>query len=715
MSAQHDLFATCGRGLAPLVGEELRALGAVNVEERTGGVAFAGSLEVAYRACLWSRVASRVLLPIARFSAPDDKSLYQGVQQVRWSDHLGLEQTLAVEFTQVRSQITHTQFGALRVKDAVVDQFREQTGERPSVDPARPDVRINVHIEDDSATVSIDLSGDSLHKRGWRAANVEAPLKENLAAALLLLGGWPTLSRQGAPLCDPMCGSGTLLIEAALIAMDEAPGLRRDYFGFLGWRGHDAELWRTLVHEAKAIRKPGAPMQIFGWDESPDAIRATQQNLKRTGLIGQITVAQRSLSALEAPGDRPGLLITNPPYGERLGEEVALRPVYQELGDLLKRRFPGWRAGVLTGSPELAKVIGLRPARRHVIWNGPIECRFLEIPISADKPKDDAGPSWRKPRPLGSGAEMFRNRLEKNQKHLAKWAKREGISCYRVYDADLPEYAVAIDRYEDALHVQEYAPPKTIEPETAAGRIDEIMQVAPLALEVAPEDVFLKVRRRQRPERQYTRQSDAGARREVHEGGYRFVVNLSDYLDTGLFLDHRRLRGMIKQLAQGRRFLNLFAYTGSATVYAAAGGARDTTSVDLSNTYLDWAAENLRLNQLDQRKNLLVRDDVLTWLPRQRDTWGLILMTPPTFSNSKKMPDSLDVQRDHVPLIRAAIDRLDTGGELLFSVHSRRFKLDEKALADLDIRNLTSKTVPNDFSRNPRIHATWRMARKGEQ
>lgn len=760
----HSFFATTSRGLEPLLADELRALASViDVEERRGGVAFRGPLEAGYRACLWSRTASRVLLPLARFTVRDERQLYDGVRSVRWADHLAPGRTFAVDFVgssnllgQPGAAITNSHYGALRTKDAIVDQLRDERGERPSIDRARPDVRINVHLggpsdgqpdeqidENDAAaptaTVAIDLAGQALHRRGWRADQGAAPLKENLAAALLLLLGWPELARAGAPLCDPMCGSGTLPIEAALMAIDRAPGLAREEqgvgFGFLGWAGHEAALWRRLVTEAherelrdeRALKRLPA---IVGWDHDAGAVRMALGNVVRAGLVGRVHVERRELSELALPAssreEEPrGLLVTNPPYGERLGDEEALVPLYELLGDLLRRRCLGWTGGVLTSSAKLAKAIGLRPARRHALWNGPIECRLLALPISSRAVHAGAqadgdqgsheGPRWRREREerertASPESAAFRNRVEKNLRHLRKWARREEVHCFRVYDADLPEYAVAVDLYEDAAQVQEYAPPASIDPDKARARLRDVMLVLPEVLGLPPERLRLKVRRRQQDGSQYEKLDAARSLREVREGGLRFLVNLDDYLDTGLFLDGRELRRLVGELSPGRDVLNLFCYTGTATVYAARGGARSTTSVDLSNTYLDWAERNLALNGLRGPQHRLVRADCLDWLASERRRYDLIYLAPPTYSRSKRMAGDFDVQRDHVDLLRRAASLLTDDGVLLFETNLRRFRLDEAALPELRAEELTAR--PLDFRRNPRIHSAWRITRR---
>ena len=398
-----NFFATTAKGMEALLAAELGALGAAAVEPRRAGVAFGGSLESAYRACLWSRVANRILLPLASFDAATPEALYAGVRAIEWGDHLGRGRTLAVDCSTSRSQITHSHYAALKTKDAIVDRLRDQRGARPDVDTARPDVRVNVYLHADRATVGIDLSGESQHRRGYRSRGAAAPLKENLAAAILLLAEWPRRAREGQPLIDPMCGSGTIPLEAALIAGDVAPGLRRDYFGCTGWRGHDPALWARLRREADGRAAAGLRRlpPIHGYDADGRAVRAAHANLAGAHLAGRVHVERRALSACAPIPGRgraadAGVLVANPPYGERLGDVETLGALYAELGDVLRRRFPGWTGYVLTGTPALAKRIGLRPSRRIVLYNGAIECRLLELPISTTPVRDEHGPRWRR-------------------------------------------------------------------------------------------------------------------------------------------------------------------------------------------------------------------------------------------------------------------------------------------------------------------------------
>jgi 23S rRNA (guanine2445-N2)-methyltransferase / 23S rRNA (guanine2069-N7)-methyltransferase len=710
-----QFFATTGRGLEPLLADELRALGAEQVRESRGGVMFAGTLRAAYAACLWSRTANRILFPLARFAAATPEALYAGVREIDWAEHLGPDGTLAVDFVSSRSGMTHTQYGAQKVKDAVVDQFRETTGSRPSVRLERPDLRLNVYLHRDEAQLALDLSGESLHRRGYRQEGTAAPLKENLAAALLLRAGWPAIAAAGGSLLDPMCGSGTLPIEAALIAADIAPGLQREYYGFLGWLGHVPAIWRQLRDEAQARREAGMARmpRITGFDADVQAVRAALANVELLGLGDKVHIERRVFSDAAPVDDKPGLFIVNPPYGERLGDADALIPLYGQIGDLLKQRFGGWQAAVFTGNPELGLRVGLKPRKSYQLFNGPIECRLSLFDINVRTPAEpdhDAGAD-----------DMLANRLRKNLRRLRRWAQRENVTNYRLYDADLPEYAVAVDLYQgDKLwvHVQEYAAPATVDAASAGRRLRTALRAIPDVLEIPPEQMFFKVRERQRGHAQYERLDQRDRYTEVSEGDCRLLVNFTDYLDTGLFLDHRPTRARIGELARGKHFLNLFCYTAAATVHAAKGGARRTTSVDMSRTYLDWAARNLRLNGFRSDRHDLIQADCLAWISEQsrrgREQYDLIFLDPPSFSNSKRMQQTFDVQRDHVDLLRQTATLLAPGGLLIFSNNLRRFRLDADAMPELDIRDITRDTIPMDFSRNPRVHHCFEVRRRAD-
>ena len=729
MSDRFELYLTCPKGLEGLLAEEARGLGLEDVREHTSAIRGEADMETAYRLCLWSRLGNRVLLVLKRFNMKNADDLYDGVNAVDWQDHLEATGSLAVEFSGHGSGIDNTHFGALKVKDAIVDKLRNAAGERPSVDKLNPDLRVHLRLERGEAILSLDLSGHSLHQRGYRLQQGAAPLKENLAAAVLIRAGWPRIAAQGGALADPMCGVGTFLVEAAMIAADIAPNLRRERWGFSAWLGHVPARWRKLHDEAKARAEAGLarpPLWIRGYEADPRLIQPGRNNVERAGLSDWIKIYQGEVGSFEPRPDQnqKGLVICNPPYGERLGDEASLLYLYQNLGERLRQACLNWEAAVFTGAPDLGKRMGIRSHKQYAFWNGALPCKLLLIRVQPDQfvtgerrqPERERGsePSEpvvsvaSEPARLSEGGQMFANRLQKNLKQLGKWAKRENITCYRVYDADMPEYALAIDLYHDWVHVQEYAAPRSIDPEKAQARLFDALAAIPQALNIDQSRVVIKRRERQSGTKQYERQSSQGQFTEVSEGGVKLLVNLTDYLDTGLFLDHRPMRMRIQREAAGKRFLNLFCYTATASVHAAKGGARSTTSVDLSKTYLDWARRNFSLNGFSD-KNRLEQGDVMAWLQACREEYELIFIDPPTFSNSKRMEGVFDVQRDHVELLDLAVARLAPGGVLYFSNNFRKFQLDEHLESRYAVEEISAKTIDPDFARNGKIHRAWKI------
>lgn len=715
--------------------QEVGEFGFEQVQERAGAVIASGELEAAYRACLWSRTAGRVLMELGAGSAADGDALYATVREIDWSEHLGPKQTLSVAATLQRARIRHSHFAAQRVKDAIVDQWRERSGERPDVQPTRPDVPLHVLVRGEQAVISVDLSGEPLHRRGYRLEQGAAPLRETLAAALLMRAGWPQIAAAGGAFVDPMCGAGTLLIEAAWIAGDVAPGLpARRYWGFDGWLGHDRELWERLLEQASsrasAARDRLATGRVRGFDADGKVLRIAQGNLVRAGLGDHVPLSRREIADDGSLSDLPakGLVLANPPYGERLGEQRELAALYASLGQHLRRHYrAGWAGAVFTGNPPLGRELGLRATRTHRFMNGPIDCRLLQFDLGqVSRPVSDK--RERGPSDLSAGGRELANRLAKNLRNLSRWRRRESVTCYRLYDGDLPEYRFAIDLYETVqgqlhAHVQEYAAPAKIDQARARERVRDALGAVREALSLSPTQVHLKRRQRQRGSTQYARQADRNDRLEVSEHGYRLEVNLDDYLDTGLFLDHRPLRRWVMEQADGADFLNLFAYTGAVTVAAAAGGARATTSVDLSATYLDWAQRNLAMNVPEgpwsKAAHQFIRADVMGWLAQRWEgpqaRYDVIFVDPPSFSTSKRVEGTFDVQRDHVDLLLRALRLLKAGGTLLFSNNLRGFKFDQAALlaraGEIAIDDLTRDSIPLDFARNPRIHHCWRLRR----
>jgi len=713
-------FASCAKGLEYLLTDELLALGCARATATIAGVNVEGSLEDAQRAVLWSRLASRILWPLAEFPCEDEHALYRNVAVLPWREHLDEGMTLAVDAHVSGDAITHARYAAQRVKDAVVDTLREATGARPSVDVDAPDLRLNLVVRKGRAILSVDLGGGPMHRRGWRRAQGEAPLKENLAAAVLLRGGWPQVYADGGALLDPMCGSGTLMIEGALMAADVAPGLLRHGDVLPSrWLGFDEKAWARMYAQAHERERAGrgALRDVFdGSDSDPHAIRAARENATAAGLRDAIRFDVRDMAALPVQSVPRGLVVCNPPYDARLAADPAL---YRTLGAALQRAVPGWRASLLCGDATLAHATGLRATKKYQLFNGTLECSLIVCDPLRLAPREDA-----QARALSDGAQMLANRLRKNLRNLKSWRTREAVECFRAYDADLPEYAAAIDVYSEAddpdaiwLHVQEYAAPAEIPEADVRRRFGEVLAAAREVFGVPRERVATKTRVRGKGGSKYAQGAGLGPRGEtfvVREGAARLRVNLFDYLDTGLFLDHRPLRQRIFREARGRRFLNLFCYTGAATVQAAVGGAASTTSVDLSATYLQWLSDNLQENTFDGRAiggdaHRLVQADAMAWLEADLGRYDLIFCDPPTFSNSARA-DDFDIQREHVRLLRAAVARLSQGGILYFSNNFRRFRLDAEAVsAFADCEDISAQTIPHDFARNPRIHQAWRL------
>ncbi|MBF0462669.1 MAG: bifunctional 23S rRNA (guanine(2069)-N(7))-methyltransferase RlmK/23S rRNA (guanine(2445)-N(2))-methyltransferase RlmL [Magnetococcales bacterium] len=703
---EYSFFATTATGFEPQLTEEVRALGGTALRPGLAGVAFNGSSLVAMRICLWSRVASRLLLPIARVPANAVEPFDAALSQLPWEDHLSPEATLAVDFVGTNAAFRNTHFGALKVKDAVVDRFRALGKPRPSVDTERPDLRIHVRLQADRARISLDLSGEGLHRRGWRVSPTEANLKETLAAGILLLAGWPAVAAAGGGFADPMCGSGTFPIEAAWMAADVAPGLARSAFGFQHLPWFDQQEWPALLAEARERAQAGLLRlpPILAWDVDPRAVNAARKNGEAAGLSACIHFEQRSVEHCTPVEAGPfGLVLANPPYGVRQGEEDELRFLYQKLGEQMRTGFPGWRSAVFTAREDLLHNLGQRPAREYLLYNGPLPCRLW---IYDPKPLSVAAPA-------GTAPNHFANRLQKNLKQLGAWARREGIECFRVYDADMPEYAAAIDLYGAWVHIQEYHAPKTVDPQKAEQRFAELVAGVTQVLNVPAERICIKVRRPQSGASQYEKQGDDQPLLAVTEGGLKFLVNLEDYLDSGLFLDQRLLRQHIRQLARGRRFLNLFGYTGSATVYAIAGGAYSTVLVDISKTYLTWAERNLTLNgYAPGPQHQLIQADCLQWIQGQKSQFDLIFLAPPTFSNSKRMNEDWDIVRDYGALLARCRSLLAPSGILIFLTHARKFRLDpERVPADMRCTEITAQTIPRDFQRKTAFHRAWEMQR----
>ena len=691
----YNVFVSCPRGLEYVLKDEVSLLGLHVDSVSPQGVYGQAPLAVLYYLCLWSRIANRVQVILFSGQAHNQATLLQLCQQYHWQTVFNADKTFAVEFHGSSKNIRNTMFGAQVVKDGIVDHFARQ-GRRPSVDKQSPQIRIHAYLKHDEVTVSLDLTGYSMHQRGYRQRAGVAPIKENVAAAMLIRAQWPSLAKKGYSLHDPFCGSGTIIIEAAMMAANIAPGLLRKDQAFCYWNQHNPTLWAKMCQQAlgEVHRIEG---DITGSDANKSLLKTALENAQRAGVKPLVKFVSKPVDAIENSQEK-GLLITNPPYGERLSDMNALIPVYQQLGQTLSSQFNGWQASVLTASPMLAKAIGLRSNKQYTLFNGAIECKLYLFQIGERNVLKSVQADN-----LSDRAQMFHNRLKKNYQHLKKWAARQSVDCYRVYDADLPDYAFAIDCYGEYVVVQEYAPPPSIHVHKAEQRSLEAMQVIPLVLAVAPGHIFVKQRRQQKGKQQYDKLSSNSQEVVVHEGPIKVKVNLTDYLDTGLFLDHRPMRRQLAKEADNKKLLNCFCYTGVASLHAAKAGAI-TTNVDLSRTYLNWAKDNFRLNHLTIDKHQFIQADCLAWLNDATDKYDVIFLDPPSFSNSKRMKDVLDVQRDHEAMIIAAMRLLETSGVLYFSTNLRKFKISPQLMARYAVKDISQATLDEDFKRRPNIH-----------
>ncbi len=723
------LVATAAFGLEAVVARELEQLGYEARGDRPGRVLFEGPESAVCRSNLWLRSADRVLIELARFPAADFDALFDGVKELEWEAWISPEAAVPVRGRSRKSQLSSVPAVQRTVKKAIVERLLSKHGvaELPETGPAVP---VEVALLDDEATLSVDTSGEGLHKRGYRSLTGPAQIRETLAAAMVQLSFW----QPGRPLLDPFCGTGTIAIEAAMLGRRLAPGRNRS-FAAESWDAIPAKLWAAAREEASDLAVASLDERIVGTDADTESLKLARYHAKQAGVEEDLHLQRRDFGDLSTQRDY-GCVVTNPPYGMRVGEEREVDELYRSL-PLVLRRLKTWSHFVLTARDDLERLAGQRADRRRKLYNGNIKCTLYQffgpkppdvvVRGAEDEEDSDGVENQSKPpkkreraevKPAFGGlkaeaerqAQEFANRLKKRARHLRRWPTRRGITCYRLYERDIPEVPLVVDRYEDALHLAEFERPHDRTAAEHADWLDQMVAVAAEALETPPDRVFLKRRERQRGNTQYQQQDERSERTVVEEGGLKFLVNLTDYLDTGLFLDHRQTRAMVQGETDGKRFLNLFCYTGAFTVYAAAGGATNTVSVDLSSTYLDWAEENIRLNGFDNARHQLVESDVLQFIEglEPKSQFDLAVIDPPTFSNSKQLDRDWDVQRDHARLLSEVAARLSPGGVIYFSTNFRRFKLDEASLTGLTLREISRQTVPEDF-RNKRIHRCWRM------
>ncbi|MCK6477741.1 MAG: bifunctional 23S rRNA (guanine(2069)-N(7))-methyltransferase RlmK/23S rRNA (guanine(2445)-N(2))-methyltransferase RlmL [Phycisphaerales bacterium] len=767
MNERVELLAATAFGLEAVTARELTSLGFEPRILSTGRVLFGGEALAVARANINLRTADRVLLRVATFAAPDFDALFEQTKQVPWERWITRDAAFPVNGRSVKSQLSSVPAVQRTVKRAIVDRLMA-AHRTTSLPETGPRFIVEIGLLENQATLTIDTSGEGLHKRGYRDLVGEAALKETMAAGLVLLSVW----RPDRPLVDPFCGTGTIPIEAAMIGLKIAPGLMRT-FDAEQWPTLDPGIWEQAEEEARAASleavKGTLAYTIHATDTSDEALSLARRHAQRAGVDRFIHFTNKDFRELSSKADY-GCTIMNPPYGRRIGEDEDIERLYRSFPEVLKR-LPTWSHHILTARTDLERLVGQEATRRRKLFNAQIECTYFQFlgprppgAASSDRPieqeeqpaeerhdyreeisgEEDAGqrqappvvdqPAPKPVMPAFGGLrerdvrelEDFEGRLAKRARHLRKWPAR-GITCYRVYERDCPDVPVVVDRYEDHAHIFEHEREHSRTLAQHLDWLDEIARRTASVLEIPLGHVHVKSRPKQRGLGQHEKLDERGATLIAHEGGLKFEVNLTDYADTGLFLDHRLTRGMVRDGARGTRFLNLFCYTGSFTVYAAAGGAKTTTSVDLSNTYMDWAIRNMRLNGLieDSRaatpRHRFVRSDVVEFLRGEQaglelagedGLYDLAVVDPPTFSNSKRTEDDWEVQRGHTEVLGLVLPLMSTGGVVYFSTNYRRFKLAEDELKaarpGLRIQEISGRTVPEDF-RDKRIHRCWRM------
>lgn len=743
--ATYDLITTCAFGLEAVVRRELQGLGIEAKIGEAGRVHFPGTQETICQTNLWLRTADRILIRVAEFSAPDFDALFETIRDLPWGAWLPVDANFPVTGRSIKSTLTSVPACQRATKRAIVDAMQRDHATQELAETGAT-YKVDIALLKDIATLTIDTTGRSLHRRGYRTDISQAPLKETLAAALVLLSYW----RTDRPLLDPFCGSGTIPIEAARIGRKLAPGLQREFLAE-SWGNFPDELWADARQQATAEALPALEERILGSDIDGRVLRAARDNAERAGVAEDIHFQTSAMQDVTNKR-RFGCLITNPPYGQRIGYDADLEQLYQAFPDVL-RKLPTWSFYFLTALDGFERTIGRDADRRRKLYNGRIECTYYQFhgprpvvgerqveeetpPAPTEEPEtNEVASPWqraeqpKKPaRPLvhASGtaafgalpdkareqAQLFTSRLKKRARHLRRWPQRRGITCMRIYERDIPEIPLVVDRYENHLHITEYERPHERDPAQHANWLDLMAETAGIALEIPKQNVHLKTRQRQRGKTQHGKLDTTKERFSVAEGGLKFLVNLVDYIDTGLFLDHRTTRQMVRDEADGKHFLNLFAYTGSFTVYAAAGGAKSTTTVDLSQTYLDWARDNMGMNRFTGDQHRYIATDVSQWIAEHPpgEKYDLVMLDPPTYSNSKRTDEDWNVQTDAVPLLQKLLPLVRKGGVIYFSNNFRRFKFDESALEVTEIHEISKQTVPEDF-RNRRIHRCWRIVR----
>ncbi len=681
-----------------LVAEEVQKLGLEVKGRQLGWVTAEGSLRDAYRMLLTTQVGDRVVWLLARGEALAADQFRELLRTIDWNVHLYAGASVRVDVTGKVSWLKDTRFAGQLVMDAIRDQAMIAKRPRPEYETDEPAVRIAVRFGRGHVDIGINLNRAPLNQRGYRTEGGEAPLRETLAQ--VMLARLKIQQDQPSVIIDPCCGSGTLLIEACMRLNQIAPQRQRPSSQLSRWTGLESISWTDLI-ASERTKEIQTATRFVGFDINPQAVDRARANIERAGLSEQITVEVAEIADLSA--SNAGItetdtvwILANPPYGTRLGRNEDLATLYRLLGDRCKE-FKNAHLGLVTSEKELMQALGLRSDKKWEMQAGGLRLNIAKFALGlttehfeSQEDKDPPEEIW----PL-------LNRLSKNLKNRSKLLKNNEIDCYRIYDSDLPEYNVVIDQFADYLHIQEYRPPKTVDPKRANHRRQLIRQWVPKHLGIPVKHAVFKERFRQTGNSQYEKRAEPLCV-DVHENGMQFEVNLTTYTDVGLFLDHRPLRRRLLESCRGLRVLNLFCYTGALSVAAAKGLARSVTSVDMSKTYLTWAHRNFEKNGLNPKHYQFIRANVLEWLTVEpRAEFEVILLDPPTFSNTKSTEQTLDIQRDHRELIDACSAWLAPGGVIYFSNNFKGFSLDDSVREAYVVEDMTRQSIDADFDRKP--------------
>ena len=705
-----EFISTCGTGLEDLVVGELESFNARITSSTRGVIHWSAPLEAGYRACLWSRFSSRVVLVLSTYEIGSSDDLYEGAKSINWQDHLSETDSLAVDCVlTAQGPITNSMFGALRIKDAVVDQFRDRFGTRPKVQVQRPSVRIYLQVHGNRALLGLDLSGEGLHRRGYRAASGPAPLKENLAAAIIGLSGWGG----ECPLFDPMCGSGTLLIEAALMRADSAPGLGRSYFGLTGWRGHQAALWESLIAEAVEREAASQHQQwppLIGYDGDRSAVRAARQNVARAGFEDRITIEQQEFHQLKSKMKQAGVLVCNPPYGERLSDSQSVKHLYRHMGECFQREFSDWRISIFTAAPDYADRFKIRFDKSTKIFNGPLACRlFSGSPLPASEPA--ALKDWKLGHELtGKEDTELSNRLKKNFRKLHPWAVEQTLDWYRLYDRDLPQFNVAIDVAGDQFFISEFPPPPGKQQQKADDRFSQVTRTVRSLFEVGRDQVMVNRSRalKKPPKKRAARPKLF----ELREGGAVYLIGMENSRELSFFPDQRFVRRLLGETDGRTTMLSIFDTSGGGTVSGVLGGAKKTTTIVGSARDKESLSITFSRNGLHPVNHAIVHDEIMGWLKRNRDPFDLIYVCFRKRRYGQTKSSRFDVFSDHPYLLDRAIANLAEGGRVIVSSLIASFDIAPSVVTKYGCKDLSRELSSQDLPRSGRNFRCWEISRR---